>query len=397
MINAFRQVLMVILTSLHTLPRRAGTAIVIVVGVAAVVAVLTAVLAMGTGLLQAVADVGREDRAIVLRSGASTEATSLLMRDEVAGILDAAGIKHDVQGRAVASAESLAAVTLREKKAAGDEVTVGLRGVGTEMLQVRPEIRIVQGRMFTPGKHELIAGQIATGKFAHLEVGSQLNLRGTVWTVTGVFTTGGDSRESELLTDNATLLSAVRRGDYQSVTVSLASAQAFDEFKRSLAGNPALNVDAMRESAYFNQQSEDISKLVNLAAYVLGGIMGVGAIFAALNTMYSAVSARASEIAILRAIGYGGELIVLSVVIEALLLALLGSVVGVAITWLLLNGQDLNAGIGGSNAQLVFDVSVTPSLALTGVAVAAAIGVAGGFFPAISAARVPVTTALREI
>jgi putative ABC transport system permease protein len=395
--NALKQISAVMLTSIQTLPRRIGSSTVIVIGVIGVVAVLIAVLAMGNGLVTAVRNIGSDDRAIILRAGASAEATSILLRDEVSTILNSQEIQRDADGKALASADTLAAVNLQKKGPVATEVTIAMRGVGPGLQQVRPEIRLVSGRLFEPGKYELIVGQMATRQYSNLAQGGQISLRGIPWTVVGIFSTQGNGRESELLTDRDTLASVLNRGDFQSVTVRLKSAGAFAAFKASLAANPTLTVDAMRESDFFAQQSKDISKLVHVAAYGLGTIMGIGAIFAALNAMYAAVSARVREIAVFRAIGYGGELIVLSVVAEALFLALLGSVLGIAMIWLLLNGKNLNAGIGGSNTQLVFDVAVTPSIASIGVVAAAVIGVAGSFFPAIRAARVPVTTALREI
>jgi len=395
--NALRQVSAVMLTSIQTLPRRIGSATVIVIGVVGVVAVLIAVLAMGNGLVAAVRNIGSDDRAIVLRAGASAEATSILLRDEVSTILNSQEIQRDANGKAIASADTLAAVNLSKAGPVPTEVTVAMRGVSPGLQQVRPEIQIVKGRLFEPGKYELIVGQMATRQYSNLALGGQISLRGTRWTVVGIFSTHGNGRESELLTDRDTLASVLRRGDFQSVTVRLQSAGAFAAFKASLAANPTLTVDAMRESEFFAQQSKDISRLVHVAAYLLGAIMGVGAIFAAVNSMYAAVTARVQEIAVFRAIGYGGELIVLSVVAEALFFSLLGSALGIAVVWLLLNGKNLNAGIGGANTQLVFDVAVTPAIALTGVVAAAVIGVAGSFFPAMRAARVPVTTALREI
>ncbi|MBB4730017.1 ABC transporter permease [Xanthomonas arboricola] len=398
MSKPFRQIAAVMTASFFTLPRRAGSSLVIVVGVTAVVAVLAAILAMATGLTRSVAQTGRPDRAIVLRGGASTDATSVLLRNDVLTILASAGIAHDGSGQAVASAELLApASVIRGTGRDAQNVTIALRGVGPQVMAVRPEMKLVQGRMFRPGKYELIVGQTAARRFQGLKVGDTLTLRGARWDVVGVFSSAGDAHESELVTDRDTLANALRWSHYNSVLMRLESPTAFDTLKASLRANPGLNIDVMRESEFFSQQSKDIGKLVFVAAYVLGAIMAIGAMFAALNTMYASVSVRASEIAILRALGYGEGVIVLSVLLEALALTVVGSLLGLGLSWLLLNGKELGTGFGGLNTQLVFDVRMTVGTAVIGVAVALVIGVAGSLFPALSAARVPVTVALREI
>lgn len=397
MLNLTRQLSAVMLTSMYTLRRRLGTSLVIVVGVAIVVAVLTSILAMATGLTRSVGATGRDDRAIVLRAGSSGEATSILMRDDVNTVLNAPGIAKAPNGKQLVSAESLASATVKHKTETGvADVAVSLRGVGTDVLAVRREMRITEGRVFEPGKFELIVGQTAARRY-DLQPGKTLNLRGGDWRIVGIYSSGGDAHESELMTDRDTLATALRWSHYHSVIVQLESAGALARFKQFLSNNPAVSVDVMRESEYFEQQSKSIGKLVFVAAYVLGVIMGIGAVFAALNTMYGSVSVRAQEIAILRALGYGGELIVFSVVVEAIVLTLLGSAFGLALAWYLLNGKELSTGFGGLNTQLVFDVRMTPETAVAGVVVALIIGLAGSLFPALAAARVPVTTALREI
>lgn len=398
MLTLPRQIVAVMTTSLYTLRRRLGASLVIIIGVTGVVAVLAAILAMATGLTRSVGDTGREDRAIVLRAGSSTEATSILSRDEVLTAVTGQGIRRDAAGKPIASAETLAPANVHRKTRTGlSEVTVTVRGVSPEVMQARPEMKMAQGRMFQPGRYELIVGQTAARRFEGLQVGNTLTLRGATWQVVGIFTSEGNSHESELMSDRDTLATALRWNHFNSVIVQLESAAAFATFDAALRSNPSLSVDVLRESDFFEQQSKDIGKLVFAAAYILGTIMAIGAIFAALNTMYASVSVRASEIAILRALGYGGELIVFSVVVEALLLTLLGSAMGLAIAWYFLNGRELSTGFGGLNTQLVFDVRMTPETALIGVAVAVVIGLVGSLFPAMTAARVPVTAALREI
>ncbi|GMV31328.1 MAG: hypothetical protein AMXMBFR59_34530 [Rhodanobacteraceae bacterium] len=398
MLNLFRQIAAVMTTSIYTLKRRLGTSLVIVIGVTAVVGMLATVLAMAIAMTRSVGNTGRDDRAIVMRAGSSTETTSMLLRDEMLSVLSAQGIATDAAGKPLYSAELLSqASVMRRNVGASTPVTAALRGVSPDVLAVRPEMKLVQGRMFEPGKYELIVGETAARRFEGLEVGNTLKLRNTDWQVVGIFSIGGDTHESELMADRDTLAGLLRWNHYNSVLVKLQSAEALPAFEASLRANPGLNIDVVRESDYFRQQSKDIGRLVFVAAYVLAGIMAFGAIFAALNTMYASIVVRAREIAILRALGYGGELIVFSVVVEALVLTLLGSAIGLALAWYFVDGRALGTGYGGLNTQLMFDLQITPYVAFVGVVVAVIIGLVGSFFPAMAAARVPVTAALREI
>lgn len=395
--NLFRQIGAVTAMNFRSLPQRIGTSIVIVIGIAGVVGVLVSVLAMSTGMLETMEHSGRDDRAIVLRNGSASEAGSALSRDAARLVADAPGIKRDANGKPIASAETLRLLNLFRKED-NAEVAVALRGVGPQVLALRPEIKIIEGRMFRPAVTELIVGKAAHAGFKGLNVGDQITTRGATWTVVGVFTTGGDAHESGLMTDAETLLAADQRGGFQSVTVLLDSPAAFQRFKDALTSNPALAVDVSREREYYLRQSETMGQVIYVIAYVVGGIMAVGAIFSALNTMYSAVSARLREIATLRAIGFGATAMVASVLAEALLLALIGGAIGAAIAWLFFNGHQVGTSAGGTaSAHLIFELSVTPTLIATGIVWACAIGLIGGLFPAVRAARLPVATALRAI
>jgi putative ABC transport system permease protein len=382
--------------NLRSLPQRAGTSLVIVIGIAGVVAVLISVLAMSTGMLKTLSNSGRDDRVIVMRNGASAETSSALTRDAARLIAEGAGIKLDVDGKPIASAETLRLISLN-KKSDGSEVNVAMRGAGPKLLAVRPEMRIVEGRLFRSAVNEVIVGKAARAQFGGLEIGEQLSTRGATWTVVGVFTSG-DSHESELIADSETLMSAERRGGYQSATVMLESPQAFQRFKDSLISNPALAVDVTREREYYERTSETISQVISVIAYVVGGIMAVGAIFAALNTMYSAVSARLREIATLRAIGFGSTAMIMSVLVEALLLAFIGGAIGALLAWLFFNGYTVSTSAGAAaGGHLIFDLSVSPQLVAIGIIWACSIGLIGGLFPAIRAARLPVASALRAV
>jgi putative ABC transport system permease protein len=391
----FRQIGAVTAMNFRSLPHRASTSLVIVIGIAGVVAVLVSVLAMSTGLIRTLENAGRDDRAIVLRNGSIAETSSALDRDSARAVQDAAGIKRNAQDEPILSAEGMRILSLR-KKEDDAEINVVLRGVGPMLTEVRPELRIVEGRMFKPAVTEVIVGKQARAQFKGLNIGDVIHARAANWTVVGIFETNGDSHESTIMTDAETLNSVDKRGAFQSVTVFLESAQAFQTFKDSLTANPTLSVDVIREREYYQQQSKTMSTIIKVIAYVVGGIMAVGAIFAALNTMYSAVSTRLREIATLRALGFGSTAMVMSVLAEALVLALIGGVIGAVIAWLFFNGNTVSTS-GGGMGQLVFALSVDPWLMILGVVWACVIGLLGGLFPAIRAARLPVATALRAV
>jgi putative ABC transport system permease protein len=389
-----RQIGSVTMMNLRSLPQRLGTSIVIVIGIAGVVAVLISVLAMSTGMLKTMENTGRNDRAIVLRNGSAAESSSALPRDAARLIGDAAGIKRDSDGKPIISAEAMRVLTVY-KKEDGAEVNVAIRGVGAKSATLRPEFKIIEGRMFEPALAELVVGRAANRQFRNLNVGDKVVTRDATWTVVGLYTTG-DSHESELMTDVEALVSIGRRGGYQSVTAQLESAAAFTDFRNALTSNPALSVDVHREREYYAQQSKRITQVITIVAYVVGGIMAIGAVFSALNTMYSAVSARVREIATLRALGFGAAAMVLSVLVEAIVLALIGGSIGAVIAWLFFNGHTVSTttGVGG---HLIFDLAVSPQLVVVGIVWSCAIGLIGGLFPAIRAARLPVATALRAV
>ena len=380
----------------RNLRERLGTSTVCVVSVTAVVAVLIAVLAMSAGILEMARSSGRADRAIVLRSGAATELTSRLDRDTAATVFDAPGVKHGPDGAPIASAETLALIQLTKQD--GTDASVPLRGVDPGVGLLRPEIQVVQGRLFQPGVNEVIVGRRAHDEYAGLDVGDTIQTQGADWTVTGVFESNGDAHESELITDNRTLAGAMRRiGDVQAATVMLESPAALDAFKSALTSNPAISVDVISEPTYFAMQSRGLAALLSMLAYVVGGIMAAGAVAGALNTMYTAVSARTTEIAVLRAVGFGSTAVVVSVLTEALLLSLAGGVLGAALVWLLLNGHTVSTAAGSTiGMSRAFSLYVSPALALTGIEWAVVIGLIGGLFPAIRAARLPVAAALRD-
>ena len=373
---------------LRTIPERLGLSLVIVIGMALVVGVAISILSMSVGFMRSVNNTGRIDRAIVLSHGSQFEFASAMSRDNALAIADAPAVRIAANGKPIVSAEYLTAV-LVSKKSDGLDAYVTLRGVGPEGFTLRPEIRLVSGRMFQSARHELIVGKSARAQFEGLEVGGVVPLADGDWTITGSFDSNGDEHESELLADSETLLSATRANTFHSVTVMLKRPESLEAFKATIAANPTLAVDVYRETQFLATQSKDLNGFLTLIAYVVGSIMGLGATFGALNTMYSAISARAIEIATLRAIGFSGTAVVVSVLAESLLLAVSGAFIGATVAWIAFNGN-FHA-IGG----LVFQLAVTPSLVALGIGFAFTLGLVGGLFPAIRAATLPVADALR--
>lgn len=388
-----QQIIAVTVMNLKAIPQRLGSSSVIVVGIAGVVAVLVSVLAMATGFHKTVSNTGRDDRAIVLRGSSQAEINSTIARDQTLTIADAPGVLRDGDGRAIACADVVTIVNL-PKLEDGNPSNVTMRGSCTQIEALRPELKLVEGRMFRPAVRELIAGSSAAQQFKGLKVGDRIMIRNSDWTVVGIFSTDGDNHESELIADADTVLSAFQRTLFQSVTVRLENPAAFAAFKDALTTNPSLSVDVKREPDYYAEQSELLTKLLNFIAYFVGGIMAIGATFGALNTMYTAIAARSTEIATLRAIGFGATPVVLSVFFEALLLALIGGATGAALAWLFFNGNAVST-LGSNFSQVVFRLTVTPALIGTGMTLALVVGALGGLFPAIRAVRLPVVEALR--
>lgn len=388
--------------NIRNLPQRLAASVAIVIGIAGVVAVLICVLAMGVGFARTVRGTGDPDRVIVLASGALSETLSNLPRDAVQHIMDAPGIQHDAAGQPIASAEVLAQIQ-RPRPGDGKPMNVALRGVSTAESALRPELHIIAGRMFRPAVHELIVGRKAQIEYGGLEVGDHITFQNGDWQVVGTFEgTGGNSHDSELMTDAETLLSAYQRNWFHSLTARLQGTTAaeragsLERLKKALASDPTLHVDVRRETDYFANQSRGLSALLRLIGYFIGGVMAVGAVFGALNTLYAAVSARSVEIATLRAIGFGSTAMVISVLSEALLLALMGAALGALCAWAFFDGHTMSM-ISGAQSQLAFAITVTPALVILGIVWAAVIGVIGGLLPAMRAARIPVAKALQSV
>jgi putative ABC transport system permease protein len=385
---ALKQIAAVTLMSLRTVPDRLGSSLVVVIGMACAVGALVSILSMSAGFLQTMANTGNSSRAIILSDGALGEWGSTLAHGQASVIADMPGIRMDDAHKPIISADYVG-YTVVPKKSDGLDAYLTVRGVSAENSKLRPEIKLVSGRLFRPGQYEIIVGKSAQSQFDGLREGDRVSLPEGDWLVTGTFESNGSANESELITDSATLLSAMRTNAYKSVTVLLDSPASFTRFKNALTTRPGPALEIDREDEYYSQQSKSFDEFLTTVAYVVGGIMGLGATFGALNTMYSAVSARRREIATLRAIGFGGGAVVTSVMTEALLFCLAGAAIGIVFAWLLFGGYQ--HAMGG----LVIRLAVTPRLALTGMVFASLLGIIGGMFPAIRAARLSVADALR--
>ena len=379
---------------LRSIPARIGTSMVIVVGVAAVVAVLISALSIATGFRRVAATTGSPSRAVVL-SG-TTESASQLSRESTVNVMSAPGVAVDASGQPVASAETLAFVPVTDEHT-GLNAFVTLRGVGPHASLLRPEIRVIEGRTFSAGAREVIVGKAVQRRLGGLQVDSSITLPGGDWSVVGVYESGGDAHESEILADAESLLNAYQRNEFNSVTVMLDGVASFDRFRSALDSDPTLAVVANREDIYYATESRPVSMLLLTVAYGIGGIMAFGAIFGALNTMYSAVSTRAKEIATLRALGFGGAPVVASVLAEALALGLAGALAGGFVTWLVLDGSTVSTMTGVTPSQLTFALDVGVRLVALGIALGATIAMVGGFFAALRAVRVPVASAMRMV
>ena len=387
-----KQILSITMLGLRSIPERLGPSLVIVVGLAGVVAVFTALLAMAAGFQSTLEAAGRPDVALVLRGGSQAELNSGISREQGTIIKQAPGVAQGADSLPLASAEVIViAELMKAGETTGSNITV--RGVEPAAFTLRPKLRIVEGRAFTQGLRELIVGQGVARQFEGVRLGETLRMRGSDWTVVGVFASG-DAYESELWADVDVAQSTFNRQGYSAVRLQLAGPGELQTVKDALSSDPRVNVDVETEQEYFSGQTEQFRKTIGALAGVVTFIMALGAMFAALNTMYAAVGARAREIATLRAIGFRGLPVVVSVMLESLILALAGGLLGALAAYVLFNNMAVST-LGANFTQVVFRFAVTPALVVNGLVIAVVIGMVGGLLPALRAARQPVTTALR--
>ena len=382
------QVLEITLMNLKNLPSRLGSSAVIVVGIAGVVGVMVAILAMAAGFRATLDRGGEPDRAIVLRGGSDSELSSAISIAEM-------NVVASMEGVELASGE-LYTVADVPKRSTGLDANLIVRGVTPAAFDLHQTVQVVEGRNFATGKSELIAGRGAHLEFAGIDIGSTLDVRGGEWTVVGIFEADGSAFESELWMDLAVAQSAFRRGEsVSSMRVRVDFPMRIPELAERVENEPRLDLKLVGEEEYFAAQAGSLATQIEGFGIAIAIIMAIGALFAALNTMYSAVATRTVEIATLRALGFGNAPVVISVMIEAVALAILGGALGASISYLAFNGYTASTLNNASFSQIAFDFAVTPEIIATGLVWALGLGTVGGLFPALRAAWMPITAALR--
>ena len=390
MFQQFLAVCSVLLTGLRS---QAGNSFVAVVGIAGVVGVLVTVLAMGLSYQAMLSGTGHADRAIVLAKGAF-ENSSSLSRDAASALASSPGIQEAADGNPLLSMEVLSQLRLPDN--AGRMTSVALRGVGPKAEQLRPEIRVLHGRMFHRGLREFIVGRTIQAQVKGLRVGDRLVFQDALWTIVGDFSggQGGSAHESEIFGDAEVLMSSLHRTVFQSVTVKLVSPASLKTLASHLEANPSLSMEVDREDAYYAERSRTIALIFTSVGTFVGGIMAIGASFAAANTMYAATASQLRLIATLRAIGFRAVSILGAVLLQSVLLAALGAILGAGLAVLIFNGHVLRVAPGGQS-QMLFALQITPLLAIRGGIWAILIGFLGGLLPALRAAKMSVAEALR--
>jgi putative ABC transport system permease protein len=376
---------------------RWSSTIVAVVSIAGVVAVLIAVLALAHGFQQTLVGSGSPQNAIILKDGATSEMMSILPLDQIKILQDVAGIARDKDGKAIMTSE-IVVVAAFTMKTTGTDANAQVRGVSQDVLKVRNNIKIVKGRFLTPGLNELVVGTRVSQLYSGLDLNSTISFGGTTWTVVGIFDAGGSAFDSETWCDASNLIQTYKRqqNEFQSVTVRLTSEDAFDALKNTVSVDPRLTMSVSREIDYYAKQSEGLTKLIKVLGFLVASVMAVGAIFGAINTMYSAVSTRSVEIATLRALGFRGRHIIISFVTESVLISLIGGLIGILLV-IPVNHQTASTMNWQTFSQVSFSFLITPAFMVEGLVFAAFMGFIGGLFPAVRAARLPIAPALRGL
>ena len=383
-----REIAAVTWMNLTNLGSRASASLIIVVGIGGVVAVLLGLMAMSNGFRAALTETARSDRVLILRGDATSEISGSIDSDQLGIIATAPGID-------VASGEIIVTIALRER-GSGTDVDAAGRGVSAEGFELRDEVEIVAGRNFEPGTSEIIVGIRAAARYEGLDVGDRIKARTTTWVVVGHFSAAGTAVESEIWLDRSVGQDVYRRSGSVSVARARLSGEvSVQELSDRFEKDPRLRLAVIPETEFFAQQTEDRTALINAFAYFIATIMAIGAVLAALNTMYVAVGRRTTEIATLRTLGFSGGSVVVSVLVEAMLLALVGGLAGALLVYLALDGYATSTFNDASSTQVAFSFRVTPDLALTGILWALVLGFVGGLMPALRAANLPLTEALR--
>jgi putative ABC transport system permease protein len=384
--NFLRQFLGLLPVNLSGAAQRMGSVLTIVVGVACAVGVLISMLAMGVGVERQATGNVRADRVILSSTGARGNQSSI-PKDEAVGVRDLAGIKKGVGGAPIVVFDSLIPIEAH-RRVTGVRIFFPLVGTTANFTEYRPEIRLTDGRMFRPGLHELIASNPCGHQFTGFEIGDGRPIRGADWIVVGHFEEG-QTLQCVVYTDVDALMSAFNRNTYNTVSVMLQSPADFGAFREALQANPTLHLEAQHESEAVRERFIGLKGILDFAGYFVGTIMAIGATLGAVNSLYAIVDSRRREFGTLRAIGFGSAAIIASILCESLLFALPGALLGGALAWAFFNG------LAASPFGYSFQLAVTPSLGLIGIAWALGMGMVGGLLPALRAARLPVATALR--
>jgi len=393
--GSLSQIANVTMLNVRTIPRRLGSSLVAIIGIAGVVVVLVTVLSIASGFEASMKGAGSPDRVMILRSGADNEMSSGLAGPDIEVIKQAPGLKRD--GQTLASPELYVVIDV-PKRSTNTSANVPLRGISDVALRVRDDARIVRGRMLTFGTNEVVAGAAAARQFVGLEPGATIRSGTQTWMVTGIFEDGGSVAETEIWCDARVLQGAYARGNsYQSVLARLESADAFTEAKDWLTANPQLKVSVRRETDYYAAQSTTLTGIIRGVGFGIAALMAIGAVFGAILTMYTSVATRTREIATLRALGFNSIAVLVSVVGESLLLAAIGGLTGGLIAYAGFNGYQTSTINFQTFSQVAFAFRVTPSLLAMGLTWALIMGLIGGLPPAVRAARLPIAQALREL
>ena len=391
-----KQILAITGMNIRTILQRSGASIVIIIGIAGSVAVMVSLLAMAEGLSKTIASTGQEDRALIFREGSNSEMSSGIAMTDLAIIENTQGIKKSEDGPMIA-AEIFTIIDLK-KKGAVDTSNLPLRGVQEMSFKIRPELKIIEGKNFFPGKGEIIVGKGAANEYEGLELGNKIKIRDSEWAVVGIFSTGGDVHESEIWADLAVTQGAFRRGASASIAiVQMEENASITDLGATLELDPRLDLKVQGEVDFYEEQSSGASSLIQAFGYTVAVIMAIGAVFAALNTMYSAVSTRLVEIGTLRAVGFHGSSVLFALMIESMFLALLGGLLGAGLSYLIFNGYTVSTLASVSFTQTAFDFAVTGEIIGQGLILALIVGFLGGLLPARRAATQDITEALRAI
>ncbi len=383
--------------NLRSVRARYTSSLVAVVAIAGVVAVFISVLAMAKGFQKTLIDSGSPSNAIVLRGGASSEMESVVDLEQSRILSDLPGVAKDPSGAPLMSPE-VVVVAAFKLRASGTDANAQVRGVSDKALAIRDNMKLIRGRFFEPGVAELVVGKLATENYIGLDLDSTIRFGGGTWKVVGIMDSGGTAFDSEAWCDARVLNQVYKRPEniYQSVTLKLTSPASLKDFRDAATTDPRLSVDVMREIDYYAKQSQMVSTMIRVLGFMVASVMAIGAIFGAINTMYSAVSARSRELATLRAIGFRERNIIASFLLESLLIAFIGGILGILLV-LPLNGNVASTMNWQTFSQMSFAFVISPEILASGLAFALIMGFLGGLFPAYRASRVPVAVALRGL